>query len=371
MAAAAMFARRTSVGVHCHVVLGQHMVRDFTHVAKARLKLLEDVYKPFKKFPRNSPEWIALAESGRVWEDYHQPADSVKQGYIRLQEEHASSLQEIDTLKDSMKFPASVIAKRLVAAYAHQSVKIEDNRLKSGESIVIEDYLNSHYFKTIDLKNLSSERLKDLALPDVSFLVPNVDRAQVVELRNHLLASHWISETSLRHQGTSGFGENEIRHLSALTMSGLAPGAHYPGIFGPKVKLGEYRQTPIGVQSNPMRVFPYHPEVPACMGRFFQWRKKVHDEKRLHPLIIACQTVACFLHIHPFPDGNGRVSRMVMHDYLLRNGYAPIVFQPLERKDYLRMIKNAQDGEPDEFVARVVTTQLEMMYTFKMEEKSG
>ncbi|KAK7416367.1 hypothetical protein QQZ08_012024 [Neonectria magnoliae] len=350
-----MFARGTTDsvgGVRRHLFQGHYLVRCLTtDVARARLKLLEKIYKPFEKFPKHSPEWMALAPSGHVWK-------------------HVSSLRQIDELKKSMKYPVGVISKSLVAAYAHQSVKIEDNHLKSGESMVIEDYLNSHCFNKVGLKNLSSKDVKDYSLPDVSFLVPNVNWAEVIELRNHLLASRWISETSLRHQDTSGFGENKIRHLSALTMKSLTPGGHYPGIFGPKVKPGEYRQTPLGVRGNPTRVFPYNVEVPACMERFFQWRKKIHNEKKLHPLIIACQTVAYFLHIHAFPDGNGRVSRMIMHDYLLRHGYAPIVFQPLERQDYLRMIKDAQGGKPDEFIARVVTTQLEMLYMFKTGESS-
>ncbi|MBE3048984.1 Fic family protein [Candidatus Bathyarchaeota archaeon] len=42
----------------------------------------------------------------------------------------------------------------------------------------------------------------------------------------------------------------------------------------------------------------------------------VHKTKSLHPIIAACQLTAYFVHIHPFPDGNGRVSRMLMHDGL-------------------------------------------------------
>src|SRR5262249_1481206 len=129
-----------------------------------------------------------------------------------------------------------------------------------------------------------------------------------------------------------------------------------------------YRKAPISVRSNPLRIFPYHVEVPACMQRFFQWREKTHQEGKLHPLILACQTVVYFLHIHPFPDGNGRVSRMIMHDYMARQGYVPVVMQALERPDYLKMISDAQDGKPDESVNRVLTTQLEELVTFRTRE---
>lgn len=45
--------------------------------------------------------------------------------------------------------------------------------------------------------------------------------------------------------------------------------------------------------------------------------------------------------------------------------------QDLEREDHLHMIKDAQDGKPDELVDRVITTQLEAIQTFKMREERG
>lgn len=71
-----------------------------------------------------------------------------------------------------------------------------------------------------------------------------------------------------------------------------------------------------------------------------------------------------WLHIHPFPDGNGRVSRMLMHDYMARQGYLPVVILGLERDDYIRMISDSQDGDPGEFVRTVLRTQLEQLETF-------
>lgn len=54
------------------------------------------------------------------------------------------------------------------------------------------------------------------------------------------------------------------------------------------------------------------------------------------------------MYIHSFPDGNGRAYRLFMEDHLIRQGYSPVVIQHLEREDYLHMVKDAQDGEPDE-----------------------
>lgn len=57
------------------------------------------------------------------------------------------------------------------------------------------------------------------------------------------------------------------------------------------------------------------------MKRFIQWREKAHGKELVHP--IACQLCAYFL---PFPDGNGSVGRLVMQDYLVRQGYSPVSF---------------------------------------------
>ncbi|KAJ4157367.1 hypothetical protein NW754_009013 [Fusarium falciforme] len=343
---------------------------EYVKIAAARRKLLEKIYKPFQGLEKNGPEYRALGKSGLVWEEYFRPYDSQGYGYTRIQEDAAITLREIDALKDAMRVPANILAKRLVEAYAHQSVAIEDNHLIRGESIVLDDHLRSNFLTNFDLASLSPQELKDLALPDVSFLVPNADKLQVTELRNHLVASRWISETSLRAPGTSGLNENEVRYLSSALMKDLNPWRKgcYPPDLGPSVLLGDYRKTPLTARSNRLAVFPYPVEVPACIKRFFEWRQRIHDEKQLHPLIIACQTVAYFLHIHPFPDGNGRTSRIIMHDYLLRHGYVPIVFSALERADYLRMIKDAQNRKPDEFANRVLVTQLEILRAYQSEE---
>lgn len=57
-----------------------------------------------------------------------------------------------------------------------------------------------------------------------------------------------------------------------------------------------------------------------------------------------------------------------MQNCLIRQRYSLVVIQDLEREDYLHMIKDAQDGEPDEPVNRVITTQSEVVETFNMRE---
>jgi Fic family protein len=97
------------------------------------------------------------------------------------------------------------------------------------------------------------------------------------------------------------------------------------------------------------------------MARFFQWRDSVAVKRELHPLVTACHATVYFLHIHPFNNGNGRVSRLMIQDYLIRRGYVPVVIKDLERKEYIRMISDAEDCHPEDFVGTMLNTQLEML----------
>ncbi|KAH6607702.1 fic doc family [Trichoderma cornu-damae] len=347
-----------------------HGARGFSSWKIQRDGHLRKVYAPFANMNKETPEYRALAESGQVWEDYFQPANAERYGYTRLQQLHTPLLNEIDHWRKTMKLPKAATIRSLVAEYAHQSVFIELNKLRQGDSVLIDDYLVSTFFKDVvpDLASVSASQLAQMPLPDVHSLVSHGDASQVAELRNHIVASRWVTETALQNPNTAGLSEEEIRCLSRLLLQETDAEALYKYGWGKRIGLGDYRSAPIQVRSNPLRIFPYHVEVPACMRRFIQWRDRVDQEKRLHPLIIACQAIMYFLHIHPFPDGNGRTSRLIMQDYMIRHGYAPVVIQAMEREDYIRMVKDAQDGKPDEFVFTVLTTQLEELKTFGMRE---
>lgn len=270
-------------------------------------------------------------------------------------------LAKIDRLRDLMKPKVPELAKTLVAEYAHQSVSIEDNPLKIGDTIAILELLTKKLFDHIDIASAAAEDLNHLALPQLG---SNADESVVNELKNHIVASQWIAETAAARLGTSGINEADVRQLAAMTIKGTESEGLYTMSWGGSVPLGGYRKVPIAVKSNPLQIFPYPREVPACVNRFFSWRDSQHRSKEIHPLLLACQMTAYFVHIHPFPDGNGRVSRMIMHDYMVRQGYLPVVMQDLDRKDYIRMIDGACNGDPREFVLTVLSTQLDELDSF-------
>jgi Fic family protein len=72
-------------------------------------------------------------------------------------------------------------------------------------------------------------------------------------------------------------------------------------------------------------------DTPRTMEALVSWMRKATDEESLHPLLIIAVFVVTFLAIHPFQDGNGRLSRVLTTLLLLRAGYAYVPYASLER----------------------------------------
>ena len=71
-------------------------------------------------------------------------------------------------------------------------------------------------------------------------------------------------------------------------------------------------------------------ETPSRMSELVLWLKETQELKILHPLIATAIFIVEFLEIHPFQDGNGRLSRILTNLLLLKAGYAYIPYSSLE-----------------------------------------
>jgi Fic family protein len=66
------------------------------------------------------------------------------------------------------------------------------------------------------------------------------------------------------------------------------------------------------------------------MDDVIYWTNLMLDENSMHPLLVMCNFVFEFLAIHPFVDGNGRLSRVLTNLLLLQSGYSYIPYVSLE-----------------------------------------
>ena len=71
-------------------------------------------------------------------------------------------------------------------------------------------------------------------------------------------------------------------------------------------------------------------ETPFAMKRLIEWMEEADRDGVLHPLLITGILVVWFLAIHPFQDGNGRLSRVLTTLLLLRHGYSYVPYASLE-----------------------------------------
>ena len=71
-------------------------------------------------------------------------------------------------------------------------------------------------------------------------------------------------------------------------------------------------------------------ETPRLMEELVTWFNETLTQRALHPLIAIGIFVVVFLEIHPFQDGNGRLSRMLTTLLLLGAGYAYVPYSSLE-----------------------------------------
>lgn len=101
-------------------------------------------------------------------------------------------------------------------------------------------------------------------------------------------------------------------------------------------------------------------DTPREMEELLEWANKAIREKSLHPLLIVAVFIVSLLAIHPFQDGNGRLSRILTMLMLLRAGYSYVPYASLEniiednkdlyykalRRTQMTLKKNKPDWEP-------------------------
>ncbi len=71
-------------------------------------------------------------------------------------------------------------------------------------------------------------------------------------------------------------------------------------------------------------------DTPGRMAALISWLQEARELRRLHPLLIIAIFTVVFLEIHPFQDGNGRLSRVLTTLLLLQGGYAFVPYSSLE-----------------------------------------
>lgn len=103
------------------------------------------------------------------------------------------------------------------------------------------------------------------------------------------------------------------------------------------VHAGQYKTRPNSVITATGERFEYASpeETPALMTDLLQWYNQAESERVMSPIELASLFHYRYIRIHPFEDGNGRISRLIVNYILYRNGYPMIVVKSADKNNYL------------------------------------
>lgn len=216
----------------------------------------------------------------------------------------SSILNDIDSLKSKLdqfrQFDSYRIAQALELEYTFESNRIEGNTLTLRETdLVINEGL------TISGKSMREH----------------------LEAINHQEAIGYIKH--LMEKNTS-LNEREVLAIHNLILRGINP-----------EDAGRYRRVQVMIKgSSHMPPQPFL--VSKEMEDFFIWYET--NKNGLHPIILAAELHERIVTLHPFIDGNGRTSRLVMNLILLQHGYviANIKGDYDSRMQYYNSLETAQ-----------------------------
>jgi Fic family protein len=167
--------------------------------------------------------------------------------------------------------------------------------------------LEAHHTTHIEGTHLTLDQSEKLMAGES---VPGADPDDARELLNYRDAFNFVSE----YMDSSGpISEGLIREIHKRLVQGVRGGAAQPG---------QYRRVQNYVVNSATNETVYTPpapgDVPELMRNLADWLNKPRET---HPVLASGIGQFQLVHIHPFCDGNGRVSRLLSTLCLYRDGY--------------------------------------------------
>jgi len=130
-----------------------------------------------------------------------------------------------------------------------------------------------------------------------------------------------------------------------------------PGFISP----GEYRKIEV-IISGSKKVLPKEQNVPAKMQGFLEWTNK--ERNGFHPVMFAAEAHRKLVNIHPFTDGNGRISRLVMNTFLYQDRLFPVSIPVLRRTDYYNVLEKNNSNDFGVYIAELELQTLKDLMRF-------
>ena len=166
-----------------------------------------------------------------------------------------------------------------------------------------------------------------------------------LEAINHTEAISYIKDIAKQDIEIS---ERTIKEIHALILHGID-----------RENAGRYRTVPVMISGSTH--MPPQPYLIEKQMEDFILRFKQMEKEKVHPVLIAAYLHDELVRIHPFIDGNGRTSRLLMNLYLLRNGYVIITLKgsnDAKVSYYMALEKSHTEHLPEDFQKLVVEAEI-------------
>lgn len=169
-----------------------------------------------------------------------------------------------------------------------------------------------------------------------------------LEAINHAQAIEFIKDIA---KDSIEINERLIKEIHAIILHGID-----------RDNAGKYRNVPVmisGSQHMPPQPYLIESQMEAFIS---EYNKKVTDN--VHPVVIAAYLHDELVKIHPFIDGNGRTSRLLMNLYLLSKGYVVVSLKgdnDSKRAYYTALEKSHTESDPIDFYTLVAENEKEAL----------
>lgn len=125
--------------------------------------------------------------------------------------------------------------------------------------------------------------------------------------------------------------------------------------------IGGYRDHEVRISGSEW-IPPSHEKVKEEMRKVFQWCYSAR--KKLHPIELGAILHNKLVRIHPFADGNGRTSRVVMNWVLMKNKFPMFYIELRDKINYYDAVEEGDKGN-DEAIVHYIAKVLMEQHTFK------
>lgn len=238
-----------------------------------------------------------------------------------------------------------------------------------GESVNYERLLEKRA-KLVEIRNSNSEKLFD-----------NFDKAFEVDYAHNSTAIEGntltLIETKVLLEDEISVGNKSLREIYEVVNHNKAF-AYVKKCISENKQLDEYIVKDIhsilmenilvgGVYRNvEVRITGAKHKPPAPSEMYYQIKEffsNINSKSDLNPIELAAWTHAEFVKIHPFIDGNGRTSRLIMNYQLMKNEFLPVSINTEDRLEYFNLLEEyAVNGNLVpfvDFIAKLEEQQLD------------